>query len=186
MTRLKIAQVATADSSISLLLKDQIQALQAAGHEVIAVCVPGSRVEEIREQGIPVRTIPMERELSPLRDLRSLLQLFHCFRSERFSMLSTPTPQRPVYWVRSRRRWPGFPWWSTPSMAFCTTMPFPSGNGCCSGFPRKPPPCSVTIFCPRAGRMSALRSERGFARKQDPLSWQRDRCVPLLATEFYT
>ena len=93
MTRLKIAQVATADISISFLLKDQIQALQAAGHEVIAVCAPGSRVEEIRKQGIPVRTIPMEREVSPLRDLRSLLQLFQCFRSERFDVVHTHTPK---------------------------------------------------------------------------------------------
>ncbi len=93
MTRLKIAQVATVDISISLLLKDQIQALQAEGHEVIAVCAPGSRVEEIREQGIPVRTIPMEREISPLRDVRSLLQLYRCFRRERFDVVHTHTPK---------------------------------------------------------------------------------------------
>ncbi len=93
MTQLKIAQVATADVSIFFLLKDQIQALQATGHEVTAVCAPGSRVEEIREQGIPVRTVPMERELSPLKDLWSLLQLFRCFRSERFDVVHTHTPK---------------------------------------------------------------------------------------------
>ena len=93
MTRLKIAQVATADISISLLLKDHIQALQKAGHEVIAVCAPGSRVEDIRKQGIPVRTVPMEREIAPLRDMLSLLKLFRCFRSEQFDVVHTHTPK---------------------------------------------------------------------------------------------
>ena len=93
MTRLKIAQVATADSSISVLLKDHIQALQRAGHEVIAVCAPGSWVENIRKQGIPVRTVPMEREIAPLRDIVSLLHLFRCFRSERFDVVHTHTPK---------------------------------------------------------------------------------------------
>ncbi len=93
MTRLKIAQVATADISISLLLIDHIQALRRAGHEVIAVCAPGHQVAEIRKQGIPVRTVPMEREISLFRDLRSLLQLFRCFRSERFDVVHTHTPK---------------------------------------------------------------------------------------------
>ena len=93
MPRLKIAQVATADISISFLLKDHIQALQRAGHEVVAVCAPGDQVAEIRKQGIPVRTVPMEREISLFRDLRSLLQLFRCFRSERFDVVHTHTPK---------------------------------------------------------------------------------------------
>ena len=93
MTRLKIAQVATADISISFLLKDQIQALQREGHEVVAVCAPGPQVEEIRKQGIPVRTVPMEREISLFKDLRSLLQLFRCFRCERFDVVHTHTPK---------------------------------------------------------------------------------------------
>ena len=38
---LRIAQVATADISIWVLLLDQIKALQASGHEITAVCAPG-------------------------------------------------------------------------------------------------------------------------------------------------
>ena len=93
MTRLKIAQVATADISIAWLLKDHIQTLQRAGHDVVAVCAPGKQAEEIRKQGIPVRTVPMEREISLFRDLRSLLQLSRCFRSERFDVVHTHTPK---------------------------------------------------------------------------------------------
>ena len=69
------------------VLKDQIQGLQSAGHEVIAVCAPRGRVEEIRKQGIPVITVPMEREISPFKDLRSLLQLVRCFRSQQFDFV---------------------------------------------------------------------------------------------------
>ncbi len=41
MAGLRIIQVATSDSSIYLLLLDQIKALQNMGHHVTAVCSPG-------------------------------------------------------------------------------------------------------------------------------------------------
>jgi hypothetical protein len=62
---LKIAQVATADISIWVLLLDQIKALQASGHEITAVCAPGPWVERVRQEGIQVITIPMAREFAP-------------------------------------------------------------------------------------------------------------------------
>lgn len=90
---LKIAQVATTDVSISLLLRDQIEALQSEGHEVTAICAPGSRVDWLRGQGIPVHTVQMSREVSPVQDLRSLLELSRYFRSQRFDAVHTHTPK---------------------------------------------------------------------------------------------
>lgn len=93
MPRLKIAQVATVDLSVRFLLLDHIQAMQAKGYEVVAVCAPGPWVEELGKLGVPVETVDMARELHPLRDLRSLAALVRCFRHHRFDVVHTHTPK---------------------------------------------------------------------------------------------
>jgi glycosyltransferase involved in cell wall biosynthesis len=93
MTRLKIAQVATSDASIRLLLLDHIQALAAAGHEVTAVCAPGPWVEDLRATGIEVETVAMRRELSPIKDSQTLRDLVRLFRKRRFDVVHSHTPK---------------------------------------------------------------------------------------------
>lgn len=90
---LRIAQVATSDVSVRLLLLDQIKALEADGHKVTAVCAPGPWVESIRRTGVNVETVPMEREMAPVRDMRSLMALWGCFREHRFDVVHTHTPK---------------------------------------------------------------------------------------------
>lgn len=90
---MKIAQVATSDISIRFLLLEHIQALREMGHDVIAVCSPGPWVDEVRQRGISVEAVPMERELSPLHDAQSLMALVRCFRRNRFDVVHTHTPK---------------------------------------------------------------------------------------------
>ena len=90
---LRIAQVATSGVSIMLLLLDQIKALEADGHSVVAVCAPGPWVESVRSEGVTVHTVPMEREISPLHDIRSALGLARCFRQHKFDVVHTHTPK---------------------------------------------------------------------------------------------
>jgi len=90
---LKIAQVATSGVSIRLLLLDQIKALEADGHDVVAVCAPGPWVESVRSAGVTVHTVPMEREIAPLHDLRSTAALARCFRQHKFDVVHTHTPK---------------------------------------------------------------------------------------------
>src|SRR5437868_10834025 len=96
MTALKIAQVATSDVSIQLLLLDHIQALAAAGHQVTAVCAPGPWIEELRTKGIAVETVAMNREAAPLADLKALRSLTKLFRKQRFDVVHTHTPKAGV------------------------------------------------------------------------------------------
>ena len=91
--RLKIAQVATIGLTVRWVLLEYMQGLARAGHEVVAVCAPGEWVEEIRAAGFRVETVPMSRELSPLRDVRSLFALRALFRRERFDVVHTQTPK---------------------------------------------------------------------------------------------
>jgi glycosyltransferase involved in cell wall biosynthesis len=93
MARLKIAQVATVDLSVRFLLIDHLQRLQELGHDVTAICSPGKWVENVRSHGIRVLTIPMQRELSPAQDFRSLLALRRCFAGEKFDVVHTHTPK---------------------------------------------------------------------------------------------
>ena len=90
---LRIAQVATSSMSVRLLLLDQIKALQADGHDVVAVCAPGPWVESVRNAGVTVHTVPMEREIAPLRDLLSMTALRSCFRQHKFDVVHTHTPK---------------------------------------------------------------------------------------------
>ena len=96
MTALKIAQVATSDVSIQLLLLDHIQALAAAGHQVTAVCAPGPWIEELRTKGVAVETVAMNREAAPLADLQALRSLTKLFRKKRFDVVHTHTPKAGV------------------------------------------------------------------------------------------
>ena len=90
---LRIAQVATSDVSVRLLLLDQIKALEADGHQVIAVCAPGQWVESVRSAGVMVQTVPMVREISPLSDFHSTLALARLFRQHKFDVVHTHTPK---------------------------------------------------------------------------------------------
>jgi glycosyltransferase involved in cell wall biosynthesis len=90
---LRIAQVATSDVSVRLLLLDQIKALEAAGHQVTAVCAPGPWVESVRGAGVNVETVPMDREIAPLRDVRSTVALARLFRQHKFDVVHTHTPK---------------------------------------------------------------------------------------------
>ena len=90
--RLKIAQVATSDISVRLLLLEQIEALSGAGHEVIAVCSASEHADAIRKRGIAVESVPMTREPG-IRDAASLLALVRCFRRSQFDVVHTHTPK---------------------------------------------------------------------------------------------
>lgn len=88
---LKIAQIATADCSIRILLLDHIWSLQEQGHELTAVCAPGPWTRELREAGIDLDTVDMARELHLLGDLKSFVRLYKLFRRRRFDVVHTHT-----------------------------------------------------------------------------------------------
>ena len=105
---LRIAQLAAADISIEVLLAEQIRALEAAGHEVTAICGPGSRTDRIRAAGIRLEVLDMAREPSPAADLRCLRQLRRLFRERAFDVVHTHTPKAGLLGPIAAR-WAGVP-----------------------------------------------------------------------------
>ncbi len=67
--------------------------LRARGYDVVLVSSPGERLEAARDAGFEAHAVAMAREMAPLRDLRSLLQLVRLFRRLRPQMVVAGTPK---------------------------------------------------------------------------------------------
>ena len=90
---MKIAQFATAAMSVRVLLLDQIKALEADGHEVVAICADGPMVKDLRDMGVKVETVKISRELTPVSDARTLAEVTRLLRKHRFDVVHTHTPK---------------------------------------------------------------------------------------------
>jgi lipopolysaccharide/colanic/teichoic acid biosynthesis glycosyltransferase/glycosyltransferase involved in cell wall biosynthesis len=90
--RPRIAYVVTSDLAVKFF-EGQSAFLAANGFEVDAICSPGPRLEAMRREGITPWALPMEREISPARDLLSLWRLWRLFRRIQPDMVVASTPK---------------------------------------------------------------------------------------------
>lgn len=92
---IKIIRTSTVPDSLNVFCKGFLRELQEKeGYEIIAVCSPGTALEEIKErEGVKTIAVPMERHISPVRDLKSLWSLIKVFRKERPVMVHSMTPK---------------------------------------------------------------------------------------------
>jgi glycosyltransferase involved in cell wall biosynthesis len=95
MTEEKIDVLHAVTSSLSLvLMRGQLAYLRGAGFRPAALCGPGSHVQDLRaKESIPVFTIEMQREVAPLQDLVSLLQIWRLLRRVRPIICNVGTPK---------------------------------------------------------------------------------------------
>lgn len=91
----KIIRTSTIPESINTFCKGLLKELQdRAGYEVVAVSSPGKALEEIASrEGVRTYGVPMERHISPLKDLKSLWRLIKVFRKEKPDMVHSITPK---------------------------------------------------------------------------------------------
>lgn len=82
-------------TSLSLVLfRGQLQYLRSVGFRPAAMCSDGPFVNEISEQeGVPVYTTPMEREIAPAKDMSSLVRIWRLLRRLRPSICNAGTPK---------------------------------------------------------------------------------------------
>ncbi len=94
MPPLRLCRVATVPITLTTLLYEQIRCAVNAGIELTLVSSPGEELNRLT-QDFPVRlhTIPMARQPSPVRDLRSLIELTQFLRRERFDIVHSNTPK---------------------------------------------------------------------------------------------
>lgn len=93
----KICCVVSVDITLKFMLLNQLKFLQKAGYDVFAICSPGKWVEDIRRQGIKVKTMHITRKMSPVADLVFFWKMFFYFKKEKFDIVHTHTPKPEVY-----------------------------------------------------------------------------------------
>lgn len=91
----KIIRTSTIPLSLNTFCRGLLRELQEEeGYEVVAVSSPGPQLEEVAtREGVKTVAVPMERHMSPLKDLVSLMRLIRVFRREKPMMVHSMTPK---------------------------------------------------------------------------------------------
>lgn len=92
---MKIIRTSTVPGSLNNFCRGLLKDLQDhEGYEVVAVSSPGDALDEIStREGVRIYAVPMERHISPLKDLVSLCRLIRVFYKERPDMVHSITPK---------------------------------------------------------------------------------------------
>lgn len=95
MKKYKIVRAATIPLSLDVFCKGLLAELNASDdYEVVAVSSPGEGLDKVRDrEGVTTFAVPMERRMSPLKDLLSLWRLVKVFRREKPQMVHSMTPK---------------------------------------------------------------------------------------------
>ena len=89
---IKIIRAVTASQSIGFF-EPMVKDLQERGYEIVSVSSPGESLIRLREKGVKVIEVPMERHISLFKDLKSLMQLISVFRKEKPYIVHSMTPK---------------------------------------------------------------------------------------------
>lgn len=90
---MKLFRVSTVPVSLNILLKGQLQYLNRH-FKVMAISGAGQDLDEVaRREGVAVHPIEMQRQISPLKDLVSLIRLYFFFKKEKPQIVHSITPK---------------------------------------------------------------------------------------------
>lgn len=90
----KLIRITTIPGSLRGLLKGQLKFMSENGYEVIGVSSAGEALEDVRKnEGVETITIEMTRTISPVKDLKALIQLTRLFKKEKPQIVHTHTPK---------------------------------------------------------------------------------------------
>jgi glycosyltransferase involved in cell wall biosynthesis len=93
-TTIGLVYITTAAYSANLFLKGQLSYMRERGFDVIVISAPGDELPIIRErEKVTTIAVPMEREISLLKDLISLLRLYRVLRRIRPAIVIAATPK---------------------------------------------------------------------------------------------
>lgn len=94
MNKTKIIRITTVPQSLRGLLKGQLKFMSENGFEVIGVSSPGEALNDVeRNEGVKTVGIEMTRSITPIQDLKALVQLIQLFRKEKPHIVHTHTPK---------------------------------------------------------------------------------------------
>lgn len=91
---MKLIRISTVPVSLNVFCKGLFSELKEEGYEVVAVSSPGEALDEIQSrENVDVFAVPMERHISPIKDLKSLFKLIRVFRKVKPDMVHSITPK---------------------------------------------------------------------------------------------
>ena len=89
---MKIIRATTIPKSLDVFCRGILKKLSEK-YEVVALSSPGEEMQAIAErEGVRTITVPMERHISPWKDIVALFRLIQVFRQERPTMVHSMTP----------------------------------------------------------------------------------------------
>lgn len=89
----KLFRISTVPMSLNILLKGQLRYLRQF-YDVTAISGAGAELDEVEErEGVKVHPIGIERRISPLKDVMSLIRLYRYFKREKPDIIHSITPK---------------------------------------------------------------------------------------------
>lgn len=89
----KIIRAVTVPQSLGFCREVMIK-MRAMGYDMVAVTSPGPELDELRDKdGFHCVAVPMERHISIVNDLKSLIKMIRVFRKEKPKMVHSMTPK---------------------------------------------------------------------------------------------
>ena len=91
---MKIMRTSTIPTSLNVFCRGLFQELKEDGYDLVAVSSPGPALDELeKRENVRAYRVPMQRHISPLKDLKSLWQLIRVFHKEKPEMVHSITPK---------------------------------------------------------------------------------------------
>jgi len=90
--RIKVLQICTVDEVVKFLLKPLIDRLLKEGYDAQIVCSAGKYTNELKKQGYKIKSIKIERKVSPISNLISLWKIYKFIKEEKFDIVHVHTP----------------------------------------------------------------------------------------------
>ncbi len=90
----KLIRITTVPLSLKLLLAGQMKFMSEKGMEVLMVSSDGREVAQVlKNEGGKLEVIPLTRQITPIKDMKCLWQLYQLFKREQPDIVHTHTPK---------------------------------------------------------------------------------------------
>ena len=90
----KLFRITTVPQTLNAFCKGLLKELSQEGYEVVAVSSPGDILDEFTlSEDVRTISVPMERHISPTKDVKSLWKMWKVMRKEKPEMVHSMTPK---------------------------------------------------------------------------------------------
>lgn len=92
LSKKKILQVCAIDVSVDALLKPLILKSMEEGYEVHNACTDTGKFSDLEAQGLTMIEVPLDRQIHPLKNLKSIWNLYKLMKKEKYDIVHVHTP----------------------------------------------------------------------------------------------